>query len=45
MGELGLSVTAARAHQEVFAYWSSLRRGGALPGRADIRPGPGASCW
>ncbi len=38
MGELGLSVTAARAHQEVFAYWSSLRRDGRLPGRADLRP-------
>ncbi|HEX6866224.1 MAG TPA: PAS domain-containing protein [Caulobacteraceae bacterium] len=38
MGELGLSVTAARAHQQVFAYWASLRRDGRLPGRADIRP-------
>ena len=27
-----------RAHEELFAYWSRLRRPGALPGRADIDP-------
>lgn len=39
MGQVGLSTSAARAHQEVYAYWASLRRGGRLPGRADIDPG------
>lgn len=29
---------ALRAHQELFAYWSSRRAPGRLPGRADIRP-------
>lgn len=29
---------ALRAHQELFAYWSSRRTAGRLPGRADIRP-------
>ena len=38
MGQLGAS-GAERAHQEVFAYWSSLRRDGRLPGRAEIQPG------
>lgn len=36
--QLGASATAARAHEELFAYWASLRRGGRIPGRADIRP-------
>jgi hypothetical protein len=36
--QLGASATAARAHEELFAYWASLRRSGRLPGRADIRP-------
>jgi len=31
--------SALRAHEELFAYWSSLRaRGGRLPGRRDIDP-------
>ena len=38
MAQLAPSGAAARAHQEVFAYWSSLRRDGRLPGRADIKP-------
>ncbi|WP_411288232.1 PAS domain-containing protein [Phenylobacterium sp.] len=29
---------AARAHQELFAYWASLRRGARLPARRDIHP-------
>ena len=29
---------AARAHEELFAYWASLRQEGRLPGRADIHP-------
>jgi len=32
------ATTAARAHKEIFSYWSSLRRDGGLPGRADIKP-------
>jgi len=36
--QLGASATAARAHEELFAYWASLRQPGRLPGRADIRP-------
>jgi hypothetical protein len=36
--QLGASATAARAHEELFAYWASLRQAGRLPGRADIRP-------
>ncbi|WP_307347454.1 motility/cell cycle regulatory protein MopJ [Caulobacter ginsengisoli] len=38
VAQLGASATAARAHEELFAYWASLRRAGRLPGRADIRP-------
>ena len=38
MGQLGASSAAMRNHQEVFSYWSSLRREGRLPGRADIHP-------
>ncbi len=36
--QLGASATAARAHEELFAYWASLRQSGRLPGRADINP-------
>ncbi len=36
--QLSASATAARAHQEMFAYWASLRRGAALPARADLNP-------
>lgn len=36
--QLGASATAARAHEELFAYWASLRQGGRLPSRADIHP-------
>ena len=32
------STTVLRAHEELFSYWSSLRRKGALPGRLDIDP-------
>jgi len=35
---MGAPATAMRAHEELFAYWSSLRRGGRLPGRADLDP-------
>jgi len=36
--QLGASATAARAHEELFAYWASLRQAGRLPARADINP-------
>ncbi len=36
--QLGASAVAARAHEEVFAYWSSLRRAGRLPSRHDLQP-------
>jgi hypothetical protein len=31
--------SALRAHEELYAYWASRRRGAALPGRRDIDPG------
>lgn len=37
--QLSASATAARAHQEMFAYWASLRRGASLPSRVDLHPG------
>lgn len=37
--QIGAPAAAARAHEELFAYWASLRAGGLLPGRADIDPG------
>lgn len=36
--QLSASATAARAHQEMFAYWASLRRGANLPARVDLHP-------
>lgn len=36
--QIGASAAAARAHAELLAYWSGLRRGQKLPGRRDIRP-------
>jgi len=36
--QLSASATAARAHQEMFAYWASLRRGASLPSRHDLHP-------
>ena len=38
LGQKGASQSAARGHQEVFAYWSSLREAGQLPSRAQIDP-------
>jgi len=38
VAQLGASATAARAHEELFAYWASLRQAGRIPGRSDIRP-------
>jgi hypothetical protein len=37
--QIGVPATAARAHEELFGYWASLRRGAKLPGRRDIHPG------
>jgi hypothetical protein len=37
--QIGAPAAAARAHEELFAYWASLRAGGRLPGRRDIDPG------
>ncbi|MDB5459136.1 MAG: hypothetical protein JWO72_877 [Caulobacteraceae bacterium] len=36
--QIGTPVSAVRAHEEMFAYWSSRRQGGRLPGRASIHP-------
>lgn len=40
VGEMGAPATAVRAHEEVFAYWASLRQGAKLPGRALLDPDP-----
>ena len=37
--QIGAPAAAARAHEELFAYWASLRAPGRLPGRCDIDPG------
>lgn len=37
--QMGASAAAARAHEELYAYWAGLRHGPQLPGRSDIRPG------
>lgn len=37
--QIGAPAAAIRAHEELFAYWSSRRRGAGLPARADIHPG------
>ena len=39
VAQIGAPAAAARAHEELFAYWASLRAPGRLPGRADIDPG------
>ena len=36
--QMGASAAAARAHEELYAYWAKLRHGASLPGRQDIRP-------
>ncbi len=36
--QIGSSAAAARAHEEIYAYWASLRQGTQLPGRSDIAP-------
>ena len=37
LGQIG-SASAARSHEEMFSYWTSLREDGRLPGRAQINP-------
>ncbi len=37
--QIGAPAAAARAHEELFAYWASLRAPGRLPARRDIDPG------
>jgi hypothetical protein len=36
--QIGAPAAAARAHEELFAYWASLRAAGRLPGRRDVDP-------
>jgi hypothetical protein len=36
--QIGAPAAAVRAHQELFRYWASRRRGARLPGRRDIDP-------
>jgi hypothetical protein len=37
--QIGAPTAAVRAHEELFAYWASLRRSGGLPARRDLDPG------
>jgi hypothetical protein len=37
--QIGAPAAAARAHEELFGYWASLRAGGRLPARRDLDPG------
>jgi hypothetical protein len=37
--QIGAPTAAVRAHEELFAYWASLRRGVRLPTRRDLDPG------
>jgi hypothetical protein len=39
VAQIGAPAAAARAHEELFAYWASLRDGARLPGRRDVDPG------
>jgi hypothetical protein len=36
--QIGAPAAAARAHEDLFAYWASLRAAGRLPARCDIDP-------
>ena len=36
--QIGAPAAAARAHEELFGYWASRRRGPGLPGRRDLDP-------
>lgn len=37
--QIGAPGAAVRAHEELFAYWASLRDGALLPGRRHLDPG------
>jgi hypothetical protein len=37
--QIGVPAAAVRAHEELFAYWASLKDGGRLPGRRHLDPG------
>ena len=37
--QVGVPAAAVRAHEDLFAYWASLKAGGRLPGRRDLDPG------
>ena len=37
-GQIGAPAAAIRAHEELFAYWASLKGGGRLPSRRDLHP-------
>jgi hypothetical protein len=37
--QIGAPAAAVRAHEELFAYWASLRQGSRLPGRLNLDPG------
>src|SRR5437879_1149838 len=36
--QIGAPVVAARAHEELFAYWASLKTGARLPARRHVDP-------
>ncbi|HSV04055.1 MAG TPA: PAS domain-containing protein [Phenylobacterium sp.] len=38
VAQFGAPAAAARAHEELFLYWASLRRGLKLPARRDLDP-------
>jgi hypothetical protein len=37
--QIGAPAAAVRAHEELFAYWASLKDGARLPGRRHLDPG------
>ncbi|HEY8014896.1 MAG TPA: PAS domain-containing protein, partial [Dongiaceae bacterium] len=39
VAQIGAPAAAARAHEELFAYWASLKEGARLPGRRHVDPG------
>jgi hypothetical protein len=38
--QVGAPGAAVRAHEELFAYWASLKEGARLPGRRQLDPAP-----
>jgi hypothetical protein len=36
--QIGAPAAAARAHEELFAYWAARKQGARLPGRRDLDP-------